>query len=197
MFSTVIITGRSGCGKGTQAKRLVQYWQVKEPKREFFYLETGALFRDFVAQPTNLTTEKASHLMASGQRLPDFLAVWNWTKEFIERLTEDKILIIDGAPRSLVEAQVLDTAFEFYERSLVAIVLLNVSRDWAKKRLLERGRSDDNNEDISQRLGWFDEMVQPAINFYRQRDGYIMIEINGEQDVDAVTRDLVAGLWSA
>jgi len=192
---TFVFIGRSGCGKGTQAKLLDQVIKDQDPNTPIYHLETGQKFRDFIAED-GYTNELSRAVMKSGKRQPDFLAVWMWSHLFIENLKGNEHIVIDGTPRSIAEAHTLDNAFTFYKREMPHVVHLNVSREWSEKHLLARGRADDMKDDIKHRLDWYDRDVQPAVDYFRENPNYHFIEINGEQSIEAVHQELVkkAGL---
>lgn len=195
---TFIFIGRSGCGKGTQVELLKKYLGEKMPDTGVFYLETGARFRAFVGGD-NATAKRAQVLMKESRRQPDFLAVWMWSHVFVEELTsevdESKHWIIDGTPRALPEAVVLDTAMQFYAREKPFVVHLNVSRDWSEKHLAARGRADDKAAgDIKKRLDWYEKDVAPALDWYKIQSGYHFLDVNGEQSIEAVHADFVSKL---
>jgi adenylate kinase len=187
---TFIFIGRSGCGKGTQAKLLIEKVKALDPVRPLYHLETGQRFREFIAQK-GYTNDLARKIMEEGRRQPDFLAVWMWSHHFVEGLTEDMHLLVDGTPRSLNEAKILDNAMEFYHRDRPKVVHLKVSRTWSEKHLLARGRADDVHDDIKQRLNWYERDVEPAVEYYRTNADYDFIEINGEQSIDAVQQEMI------
>ncbi|MBX4198427.1 nucleoside monophosphate kinase [Candidatus Parcubacteria bacterium] len=187
---TFVLIGRSGCGKGTQARLLNEYLQQKDAAIPIYYLETGKRFRDFIAQD-GYTNTLARDIMKSGRRQPDFLAVWMWSHHFVEDLKGNEHLVIDGTPRSLSEAQVLDNAFTFYQRQQPKIVYINVSRDWSEKHLMARGRADDVTDDIKARLDWYDRDVQPAVDFFKQNNQYHFVDVNGEQPIVDVHKEII------
>lgn len=190
---TIIILGRSGSGKGTQAKLLVDFLKA-ENERPVFYLESGQKFRDFIAQDS-YSSRLSNQIMEAGLLQPAFLAVWNWAHLLIENLTGEEHLIIDGTPRAEVEAKVLDTALHFYHREPFAFIYLNISAEEGKKRLLLRGRGDDETpEKIDKRMAWFETSVLPAIEHYRSYEPCRFIEINGEQSVEQVQTDIKKAL---
>jgi adenylate kinase len=190
-LQTFIFIGRSGCGKGTQAELLQKYLKSKDSEREIFYLETGDLFRKFV-KGAGYTNKLASVIMEEGGREPDFLAISLWSNAFIENLEAKEHVFIDGTPRSLNEAKILDTAIKFYNRGKPKIVFIDVSRKWSIDRLVARGRADDIEiEDIEERLDWFDSDVKPAVDFYRESSGYNFLEINGEQTIKEVHNEII------
>lgn len=191
---TFIFIGRSGCGKGTQAKLLETYLKTNDPKRTVFHLETGQRFRDFVAKDT-YTSSRAKEIMHAGKRQPDFLAVWMWANTFIEDLKGDEHMILDGISRSLPEAKTLENAFTFYDRNKVHVIHMNVSRAWSEKHLLARGRSDDVTEDIKARLDWFDKDVMPAVEYFRTHQNYTFLDINGEQPIENVHEEILTKVF--
>jgi len=192
---TFVFIGRSGCGKGTQAKLLMEYLQQAEPERDIYYLETGQKFREFL-NAGYLSSELAKRIMEINERQPDFLAVYMWSHLFVENMKGDEHLVLDGTPRSRLEAEVLDTALRFYNRADAHIVHINVSREWSEQRLTERGRADDVAKDgIKKRLDWFDRDVVPAIEYYHEHREHNFHEINGERGIDEVHRELLASVY--
>lgn len=185
--------GRSGCGKGTQAERLVDALKKKEPKRDIFYLEMGQKFRDFIKKD-GYTNALSHNIYEMGGLQPSFLTVYTWSDIFVNGFKEGQHLIIDGTPRRLEEAHVLDGALKFYQREKPALVYLRVSRKWSEEKLLARKRADDNKEDIDARLAWFDTEVVPAIDFYRNNSDYQFVEVDGEQTIAKVHADIIKWL---
>ncbi len=104
-YQTFVFIGRSGCGKGTQAKLLMEHLKQVEPERAVYYLETGAKFREFLDKGYP-SSELARRRMDAGERQPDFLAVYMWSHLFVENMKGDEPLVLDGTPRSILEAQV-------------------------------------------------------------------------------------------
>jgi adenylate kinase family enzyme len=194
---TFIFIGRSGCGKGTQAKLLMDYIAKSDDPRAklpTYYLETGANFRQFV-EGDSYSSQLSRQVMEAAELQPIFLAVWIWSHLFIENLKGDENLVLDGVPRHATEAEVLDSALKFYQRDKPCVIHINVSNDWSRERMRERGRLDDKNQaDVDKRLAWFDSKVMGAIRYYDAHPDYRLIEINGEQTVDEVHRDIVANL---
>jgi len=75
---------------------------------------------------------------------------------------------------------------EFFNVKNPYVIFINTSNEWSLKRLLERGRSDDDEAEIRRRLGWFDESVLPAVNFFQNNPYFHFIEVNGEQSIEDV-----------
>jgi adenylate kinase len=194
MLQTVIFIGRSGAGKGVQSAHLQEFLKNKYPEIPTLYIEMGDHFRSFIKNDGH-TWERAREVNKLGGRQPSFLAVWVWSEVFIEKLVGNEHLVLDGTPRSLEEAKMLDTALPFYERKNPAVVFLNVSREWAEARLQGRGRADDVNSDVvNKRQAFYEKDVVPAINYYRENSDYRFLDINGEQTPEKVFEEIVAAL---
>lgn len=190
---TYIIIGRSGAGKGTQSDLLQEYIKEQDSNADILYVESGDEFREFLKRDTYAST-LAQNINIEGKLQPAFLAIWVWAKSLIENLDDKKFLIIDGTPRKINEAHVLDEAFSFYGRKNTNVIFINVSDKWAGDRLKERKRSDDTAEGIEKRLNWFDEETMPAVEFYKNNSQYNFLEINGEQTVEEVHNEIVKNL---
>lgn len=189
---TIIFMGRSGCGKGTQGKLFEQYLKEKDGGRDLFYLETGDMFRKFIAEDS-YTSKLSRDVMQAGTLQPPFLAIHIWSHEFIEHLKGGEHLILDGTPRTLPEIEVLDGAFTFYGRSKPVVFLIDVGKDWAHERLAARGRTDDKSTaEIDKRLEWFDTDVIPALRHMEAAKMYRVEKINGEQSIEDVHKDILA-----
>lgn len=189
-----VFLGRSGAGKGTQATLLIDYFKQSDPNKPVLYMETGALLREFKSRPDNYTATLAKQVMDSGGGGKDlaFLAVYNWTNYFINHLAGGERIVIDGTPRTVIEAEALDTCFAFYGVSRPTLLHLNVSDHWATDKLTKRGRSDDTHEGIKKRLSWFTRDVEPVVDYYRQHPEHRFLEINGEQAIPEVHQEIVS-----
>lgn len=187
---TIILIGRSGSGKGTQAKLLKEFIESSDT-RKVNYIQTGQRFREFTATDTH-TAKLAKAVIENGDLMPDFLGVWNWASIFVDSIQGNEHMILDGMPRRLREAHILDSAMEFYSIDMPFVINIEVSKEEAKKRLLLRGRGDDVENDIERRLGWFETDVVPVLDFYERDRKYNYVVINGEQSVEDIQRDIQA-----
>lgn len=191
---TFVFIGRSGCGKGTQVELLEKILKQKTDNREIFYLETGKRFREFIQRDT-YSGHLAKEIYESGERQPDFLAIWIWSHLMIESFKGTEDLISDGTPRSLSEAIAFFTGMKFYKRTPINVVYLKVSRQWAEDRLKDRGRFDDVDSDkVKKRLDWFDKDVAPAVEYFRENSEVNFLEIDGERSIEDIHTDLVSKL---
>jgi adenylate kinase len=191
---TYIFIGRSGCGKGTQVEKLAEHLTEKgviNAEHPWLRIETGARFRE-VVETDNYTARMLKRGMESGERLPDNFAIWTWTGFLFDKFTGTEHIFCDGCPRSLVEAQTLDLLLKFYDCENLTVVYLDVSREESKRRMIERGRADDQPTDVEKRLDWFDRDVMPAVEFYRNNSKYRFLEVDGEQTREKIHEDLIA-----
>jgi adenylate kinase len=195
-LQTFIFVGRSGCGKGTQVVLLQEYMKKQDQQRRIFYIETGERFRQFIKEHS-LSSRLAAEIYKSGSRQPDFIAVWMWSHLLVERMTGEEHVIFDGTPRSLHEAQIIDTAITFYNRQRPHVIYLNISREASKARMIARRRMDDiNEEEIERRLNWFESDVIPAVEYFRKYSKYNFVELDGDQPVEAVQQELLLKAFS-
>lgn len=185
-----LLIGRSGCGKGTQAKLLIKYLRNNN-LGETLYIYTGEKLRNFTEKEETFSARTAKIKMKAGDLLPSFLAVWLWSGSLIEEVDENNNIIMDGSPRTLLEAMMIDDAMEFYNRSKVTPIFLETSEDWSTQRLLERGRSDDSLKSIKERLAYFEESVMPVIDYYDGTSKHRLMRISGEQSVEDVHREIL------
>lgn len=193
MLHTVIFIGRSGCGKGTQADLLKNRIARFDPNgHQIFYVETGERYRNFMRSPS-FSSKLANNIYEKDELAPEFIGCWLWSDFLIEQLEDNMHLVFDGAPRSLLEAQVLTTALDFYKREKPVVIYINVSNKWSDDRLLARGRYDDSSlSKINKRLKWFDDEVLPAIEYLKRDPFYRFIEVNGEQSIEKVHAEIIA-----
>lgn len=207
----VILLGRSGCGKGTQAGRIADRFGLA-------VVSPGERFRQLAVSPT-LTGEKVKAIIDAGGLPPDWLASHLWLEELIEKIVRDRGIIFDGTPRRLSEAKLIDEILAWYERTNVKVFLLAISRNEARRRLTGRricagcstmahaiyddadaakclecggtliGRPDDTPEAIEKRLDWFDADVMPIIHYYETQGR--LTRINGERPIEEVSAELI------
>ncbi len=178
----IILFGRSGSGKGTQAKLL----QKEFP---FDYSSSGNLLRAR-AKKNDFSGKKLRKVLNKGELAPTFLMVQAWSKKIREIKKEKNLrgLIIDGSPRALLEAKLMDDAFNWYEWSNVKIILLDISHKEAFNRLTKRRRADDNLEAIKARLDYYKMDVEPVVDYYEKQKR--LIRINGERSIEDVYQDI-------
>ena len=189
-FLTILLIGRSGCGKGTQAELLVDFF--KKRGEQVIYIYTGEHLRE-LSEQNNLTGKFiAERIMKQGGLTPTAFAVYSWTKDLIEKFQGKTHLIFDGSPRTKNEAVIMDEIFEFYGLRDVYPVLIDVSREEAFKRLKARARFDDTDESINHRLDYFEKDVAPAIDYYKGESKNKLRVVDGNpRDIDKIHSDVL------
>jgi len=192
---TFIFYGRSGCGKGTQADLLIKHLEKIDPNRKVLYAETGDLLRAFAAQD-GYSNKLVGNVLETGGLLPEFMPIFVWSQFLAENLTDNEHLVFDGVCRRPLEAPVLDSALKFYKRDKPIIILIEVSRDWAKARLSARHRSDDDQSEVERRLAWYETDVIPTLKFFENNPNYCFLKINGEQTIEKVHQDIIEKIWN-
>jgi adenylate kinase len=189
-----IMIGVSGGGKGTQSARIAE--RLAKDGGKAVYVQTGFELREFIQGPS-ATAKLAKDYFDKGLLIPEFLAVYLWAAKLIREFSGSEHVVIDGTPRKLEEAALLHSVFGFYKREKPYVIYLKVGKDTAAKRLAGRGRSDDGEAQIKERLSWFEANVLPAVEFYRRHPDYRFIEIDGEKSVDEVWADIESNVtWN-
>ncbi len=187
----IVFFGRSGSGKGTQAKLLADF--LKSKGREIMYVETGSLLRE-LSKKENLVGKNIQDILKEGYLIPVFIPIWIWTDFIIKNFSGKEDMILDGVCRRLEESVALDSAFNFYKIEKPNILLINVSKEWSYNRMIERKRADDTPKKIQTRLNWYEKNVVPSVEYFRNKSGYNFIEINGEQSIEKVHKDIIKAL---
>lgn len=125
----IVLLGAPGSGKGTQAKKLMEKWSIPQ-------ISTGDLLRSAVAAGSELG-KKAKTAMDAGHLVADEIVI-GMIRERLQQPDTAKGFIFDGFPRSIAQAQALDTMLEELGKPLHTALLLNVNLDSLHKRLTGR-----------------------------------------------------------
>ena len=189
---TFVFFGIVGSGKGTQVKLLMDFLQNKDGK-ECVYAYPGNEYRNLV-QEQNFTGQLIKESMHKGHLQPDFLTNSIVTNILAVALKPEKHLIFDGYPRTLVQSEVLDAMVSFFKRENIKIIYIEISKEEAMKRNLDRGRADDTKEGIEKRFDEYVNKVVPAMNYFKDKQGYTIYTINGEQPILDVQKDIIKAL---
>ena len=189
---TFVFFGQVGSGKGTQVKLLMDYLKSQDSK-EIVYGGTGESFRKLISSDGFIA--KAIHdAMNRGELQPDFLTNAIFANILIDSLDDQKHLIADGYPRTLNQAENFEKMMQFFEREEVKIIYIELSEAEATKRNLLRGRADDTEDGLKKRFAEYKNNVIPAMNYFKDKAGYKIFTINGEQTVENVYKDIIKAL---
>lgn len=185
-----IFFGKSGSGKGTQAELLKQ--ELEKKGRKVIYIETGQLFRDFIASGSGHLQDQTKNIIDNGKLMPVFFPVYLWARVLVESYTGTEDIIFDGVSRRIEEAPIIDSALDFLNIEARTVVEINVSNQWVIDRLSTRGRADDSVEGIQKRLTWFESNVVPVLEYFKINRKYNFFDINGEQTIEEVHREIMS-----
>ncbi|MGD0115040.1 MAG: adenylate kinase [Dehalococcoidia bacterium] len=212
----LILLGPPGAGKGTQAVNIAK-------EAGLVHVATGDLFRENIRNQTELG-KKAKVFVDRGELVPDEITV-GMLLDRLDRPDTQKGVLLDGFPRTVDQARALDEALKQRGQAVDQVLYINVGEGEVVRRLAGRWtcrqcgavyhhvfgppkvpgkcdqcggelyqRDDDKPETVRNRLGVYNQQTAPLIDYYQQRGK--LLEVNGEQDADAVGKDLLkaAGL---
>lgn len=178
----IVLLGPPGCGKGTQAQRLCA-------REKVVHVSTGDLLRAAVAGGTPLGL-KAKPIMDAGRLVPDDLVV-DLVKERIARPDAARGFLLDGFPRTIPQADALDAALG--RGGLQVVVYYVLGDEEIVRRSLGRGRSDDTEPVIRERLRVYRAQTEPLVARYRKAGLLEEVDASGTMEsVEAATRAAVA-----
>lgn len=184
--SRLVLLGPPGAGKGTQAARLADRLGVP-------HIATGSILREAVDLGTPLGRD-VRPLLDAGDLVPDDLIV----KTVLERIRQPDAaegFILDGFPRTLGQAEALDSALSDLGRPLQRVIQLRVPEDEVAGRIAGRGevahRSDDREDIVADRLRVYDTETAPLAEYYRSRG--VLVPVDGVGPIDEVARRI----WDA
>jgi adenylate kinase len=177
----LLLLGPPGAGKGTQAAKLVQDLGIPQ-------VSTGDMLRAAVKAGSPVGREAKSY-MDAGELVPDSVVV-GVAEERLSQEDATSGFILDGFPRTVVQAEALDSLLDRLGVKLELCVSLQVKDDELVERLLKRaeleGRSDDNEEAIRIRMREYRDKTAPLIDYYREKG--VLVEVSGIGDVGDVAQ---------
>lgn len=171
----LLLLGPPGAGKGTQAKRIAEDYDIPQ-------ISTGDMLRAAVAVRTELGL-RVEPILAAGELVPDDLIV----ALIRERLGEGDTssgCILDGFPRTIAQAEALDEMLAGIGRRLAVVIDLQLAEEEAVRRLLGRaeqeGRTDDTPETIRRRMEVYREQTEPLAAYYLARSILVGVDAGGQ-----------------
>ena len=214
MATFIVLLGPPGVGKGTQAKILSEQTGLA-------HISSGDLFRENLKNQTELG-RLAQTYMSKGELVPDDVTI-AMIKDRLSRPDCKDGAILDGFPRTPAQAQALGTMLQDFDGQVDAVPFITAEADVLVDRLSGRWtcraqghvfneksnppkedkkcdfdgselyqRDDDKSETVKNRIQVYFNQTSPLIDYYR--DHGKLIEIDGTQSIDLVTRDLLAAL---
>ena len=181
----IVLLGAPGSGKGTQTDSIIERYGVST-------VATGDLLRAEVAAGTDLG-QRAKPYMDAGNLVP-FDIVLGMIENAVRKLAQSnpKGFMMDGFPRDLPQAEALDKLLDKLGQPLDAVLFIDVDYEEIVKRLLGRGRADDNEDTIRNRLRVFEEKTAPLIDYYTQKG--LLHAIKGTGTVEDIGQRIRAAL---
>jgi len=182
----IVLFGPPGAGKGTQSEKLIG-------KYKLVHLSTGDIFRANIKGATELGTLAKSY-MDKGQLVPDEVTIRMLENE-VNKYPNAKGFIFDGFPRTIAQAQALDTFLDKRGQSLSAVLSLEVEEEELRQRLAERakssGRPDDANPEVIQkRIDVYKNETLPLKDHFSTQGKYK--GINGVGEIEEIFSSLSA-----
>lgn len=207
----LILMGLPGAGKGTQAERIVDVYEIP-------HISTGDMFREAMKNETPLGKEAKSYI-DKGELVPD--SVTNGiVKERLSQADTEKGFLLDGFPRTLAQAEELDTILEELGKKVDDVLNIHVAEDVLVDRLAGRiicrscgatyhktnnppkvedtcdrcgshdfyQREDDKPETVKNRLEVNIKNSEPILAYYQDKG--VLHTIDGDRDIDAVFEDV-------
>ena len=183
----LILFGPPAAGKGTQAKRLID-------DRGMVQLSTGDMLRAAIASGSAMG-KRVEGIMASGELVTDDIVI-GLIEERLPSLAGTGGAIFDGFPRTLAQAQALDSMLQRFGQKIDLVIRLKVDDEALKARIAgrfaESGRPDDNPEAFVIRLGAYNRDTAPLIPYYADQGK--LAEVDGMASMDAVAAGIDAAI---
>jgi adenylate kinase len=185
----VVVLGPQGSGKGTQAKKIASTYGVP-------HIATGDIIREMKERPTELGRE-LREVYDRGDLVDD---------EMMIRLIRDRLdrgdtlpgFVLDGFPRTLVQAEALDDLMSELGRPIDVVFEFQVPNrqqllDRLLKRAAEENRSDDTPDAIKRRLELYEVETAPLVEYYRSTRGNV-VGIHADRTIESVFHEIAESL---
>lgn len=180
-MTKLIFLGPPGAGKGTQGKIVADQHGIP-------HISTGDILREAISNQTPLGI-KAKTYMDKGDLVPDDL-ILELISERLQAEDAKDGWVLDGFPRNVSQADFLSDLLEKLDQKCNGVINLDVPDQVLMKRLLGRGRKDDNEETIANRLHVYREQTAPLIDYYQQH--HLLKTVNGNRQLEEVSQELEA-----
>jgi adenylate kinase len=179
----VLLLGVQGSGKGTQAKRLASDYGLA-------HIATGDMLRSAITAGTELG-KRVKPILESGELVPDDLMI-DLIRERLEQEDTEDGFILDGFPRTMRQAEALDSMLAEIGRPLSVVFELQtpdeVAIDRLHRRAQQEGRPDDTPEAIGKRIELYHEQTEPLVGHYRLAGN--LVGIHGDRPENEVFAEI-------
>jgi adenylate kinase len=173
----VLLLGPQGAGKGTQAKRISAEYGIP-------HIASGEILRAEMDAGTELGG-RVKDVYDRGDLVSDDLMI-ELIRNRLEQPDTEAGFVLDGFPRTTVQAEALDTMFNDIGRNFSVAFALQIPDEVAFDRLRRRaeveGRADDTDEAIQRRLDNYHRETEPLIEYYRIRGNLVPIHGNRSEN---------------
>ncbi|MBC90664.1 MAG: adenylate kinase [Flavobacteriaceae bacterium] len=181
----IILFGKPGAGKGTQADYIKNYFDL-------VHISTGDLFRNNIKNETQMGLIAKSY-MDEGKLVPDEVTIDMLKSEVINN-SKANGFIFDGFPRTISQAEVLDIFLDSMKMNIRATISLDVEDFILEDRLIKRGKTsgrldDQNINKIRNRFKEYNKKTLPLINYYKSLNKFY--SISGTGTIDEIRDKLV------
>ena len=214
MPTYIVLLGPPGAGKGTQAQKI-------SDKLELPHISSGDIFRENLKNKTDLG-ELARGYMDRGELVPDDVTI-AMIRERLSRPDCEQGALLDGFPRTPAQAEALEDMLKGFNGQVDSVPYISVPEQVLIERLTGRWtcranghifhekfnppkepgvcdydgselyqRKDDKTETVIRRIRVYLEQTMPLIEYYRQQG--VLVEVDGNQEIEGVTRDLLEAL---
>jgi adenylate kinase len=171
----ILLLGPQGSGKGTQARRISAEYGIP-------HIATGDMLRAAIAEGTPLG-QQVKPILEGGELVPDELII-EVIRERLEEPDAAAGFVLDGFPRTMGQADALDSVLREIGRELTVVFALQVSDEICIERLLKRARdeqrTDDTPDAIRRRLELYHRETEPLIEHYRTLGVLLTIHADGK-----------------
>jgi adenylate kinase len=169
----VLLLGPQGAGKGTQAKRISAEYGIP-------HIASGEILRAEMDAGTELG-KRVKETIERGDLVPDDLMI-ELIRNRLDQSDSEAGFVLDGFPRTTVQAEALDSMFADIGRNFSVAFALQIPDEVAFDRLRRRARADETDEAIQRRLDNYHRETEPLIEYYRTRGNLVMIHGNRSEN---------------
>ena len=182
MTVRLVIFGRQGAGKGTQCLNIVNTYGVA-------HISTGDMLRAAVTAGTEMGT-KAKEVMDAGGLVGDEIINGIVAERLTEPDAEGPGFVLDGYPRTQPQAEALLNILAAADQSLDAVLNLDVPLEEVTARMKSRGREDDTDDAIANRLALYEQETRPVLDFFDAQG--LLVTVDGLGSEEEVSCRLIA-----